>query len=233
MNHRNLVQFRKDLCISRILILHGNVIDIGGGTDPVVANAEVFDLEHGDAQNILKYKEKESYDCVYSSHCLEHMKDVPSALSEWWSLVKPGGYLVTVVPHEDLYEQKIWPSIFNNDHKATFRLKSEKTWSPCSYDIYSLNVNLPNAKYISAEIQDSNYDYFLQGKKLGKFSRKIYKWKRSKNLFKKNISNLLYNFLHRNLWVNTDNNSNGIPVDQTLGNALAQIQTVFQKTKIN
>ena len=66
-----------------------------------------LDLIHGDAQHILDYKKKESYDCVNSSHCLEHMKDVPSALSQWWGLVKPGGYLVTVVPHEDLYEQGI------------------------------------------------------------------------------------------------------------------------------
>ena len=85
----------------------GSVLDIGGGDDPVVSHAEVFDLIHGDAQHILDYKKKGSYDCVNSSHCLEHMKDVPSALSQWWGLVKPGGYLVTVVPHEDLYEQGI------------------------------------------------------------------------------------------------------------------------------
>ena len=60
--------------------LTGKVIDIGGGSDKVTENTEVFDLEHGDAQHILKYKDKESYDCVYSSHCLEHMKDVPLAL---------------------------------------------------------------------------------------------------------------------------------------------------------
>jgi len=89
--------------------LKGKVIDIGGGSDTVTENAEVFDLEHGDAQHILRYKDKESYDCVYSSHCLEHMKDVPLALSKWWELLKPEGYMIIVVPHEDLYEQKIWP----------------------------------------------------------------------------------------------------------------------------
>jgi SAM-dependent methyltransferase len=208
----------------------GSVIDIGGGNDPVVEHAEVFDLEHGDAQNILRYKEKESYDCVNSSHCLEHMIDVPEAISNWWKLVKPGGYMVTVVPHEDLYEQGIWPSIFNLDHKATFRLNNKYSWSPVSYDIYSLSENLPNATFISAEVQDTNYDYLLKGKKLGKFSRKIYKWKRSKNLIKKNISNLLYNFLYQNLWITVSKNSAGSPIDQTLGNALAQIQIVLQKT---
>ena len=35
----------------------GKIIDIGAGNDPVVEHAEVFDLIHGDAQHILKYKE--------------------------------------------------------------------------------------------------------------------------------------------------------------------------------
>ena len=38
----------------------GNVIDIGAGNDPVVNHAEVFDLIHGDAQEILTYSNKES-----------------------------------------------------------------------------------------------------------------------------------------------------------------------------
>ena len=46
--------------------LQGSVIDIGGGNDSVVDNAEVFDMQHGDAQNILKYKNPKSFDCVYS-----------------------------------------------------------------------------------------------------------------------------------------------------------------------
>jgi len=206
---------------------NGSVIDIGGGSDPVVKHAEIFDLIHGDAQHILDYKNIESYDCVNSSHCLEHMKDVPAAISQWWSLVKPGGYMVTVVPHEDLYEQGVWPSIFNLDHKATFRLKNKSTWSPVSYDIYDLMKNLPNAVIISAEIQDENYNHSLQGKKLGWFSRKIYKWRCSNNKLKRLISKIFYKFLYKSIWIK-DNNK-GIPVDQTLNNALAQIQMVLQK----
>jgi SAM-dependent methyltransferase len=206
----------------------GNVIDIGAGNDPVVNHAEVFDLIHGDAQEILTYREKSSYDCVNSSHCLEHMKDVPAALSQWWGLVKPGGYLVTVVPHEDLYEQGVWPSIFNYDHKATFRINKENTWSPVSYDVHSLFNSLPNAIFISAEVQDKDYDYSLSGKKLGQFSIKIYKWRGSKNKIKKFISDVLYNFLYINFWTK-DKNNTGIPVDQTLNDAMAQIQIVLQK----
>src|SRR5262245_895099 len=94
----------------------GRVIDIGCGTDLAVTHAEPFDSEHGDANRVLDYLQPEQYDCVHSSHCLEHMAHPEQALRDWWALVKPGGYLVLVVPHEDLYEQGVWPSRFNPDH---------------------------------------------------------------------------------------------------------------------
>jgi hypothetical protein len=62
------------------------------------------------------------------------MANPESALSQWWSLVKPGGYLIVVVPHEDLYEQGIWPSRFNSDHKATFQLGAVSKFSPVLLD---------------------------------------------------------------------------------------------------
>jgi len=203
----------------------GSVLDIGGGSDPVVKHAEVFDLIHGDAQHILNYKNKESYDCVNSSHCLEHMKDVPSALSQWWDLVKPGGYLVTVVPHEDLYEQGIWPPFFNKDHKATFRLNNDETWSPVSYDIQHLMEDLPKSNIVSSEIHDQNYDYKLQGRLFGGVGRKIYKYRFRKKYIKKYIGEIMYSQLYGKYW----ESANGQYIDQTMGNALAQIQIVVQK----
>ena len=110
--------------------LSGKVIDIGAGTDPVCPWAEIFDVAEGDANFITRYRAPETYDTVHSSHCLEHLHDPKQALRQWWQLVRPGGYLVLVVPHEDLYEQGFWPSIFNPDHKATFRLDGTASWSP-------------------------------------------------------------------------------------------------------
>lgn len=206
----------------------GKVIDIGGGNDAVTKNAEVFDFEQGDAQHILDFREKEAYDCVNSSHCLEHMKDVPSALSQWWELVKPGGYMVIVVPHEDLFEQRIWPSVFAGGHHATFRLKTKDSWSPVSYDIYGLIHSLPYSEIISAEVQDANYDYSLLGKRLSPIGRKIYKWRRSKNIIKRKISEFVYNFFHNVFWIKSKRKT-GNPIDQTTWNALAQIQVVAKK----
>src|SRR5688572_10029921 len=118
--------------------LRGKVIDIGAGADLVAPHDEGFDIEQGDANLITQHRPRGAYDAVHSSHCLEHMVDPAEALAEWWSLLKPGGYLVLVVPHEDLYEQGIWPSIFNRDHKSTFRLDTPGSWSNVSHDIRKL-----------------------------------------------------------------------------------------------
>src|SRR4051812_17208610 len=88
-------------------ILVGQGIDIGCGEDPVIPNARRFDVEDGDANNILEYV-KGKFDFVYSSHCLEHMHDPRKTLQDWWELVKPGGHLILIVPDEDLYEQGVF-----------------------------------------------------------------------------------------------------------------------------
>ena len=38
----------------------GDILDIGGGTTPVIPSAQIFDLQHVDAQHILKYLEPDS-----------------------------------------------------------------------------------------------------------------------------------------------------------------------------
>jgi SAM-dependent methyltransferase len=209
--------------------LKGKVIDIGGGIDPVTTNSEVFDLEDGDAQHILQYREAASYDAVHSSHCLEHMKDVPAALKQWWDLVRTGGYMIIVVPHEDLYEQSMWPPIFNSDHKATFRINKQESWSSVSYDLYQLANELPNAEIIETVIHDQDYDYNIQGGKFNSTLRKIYKWNYSNSSIKKNIASTLYKLLY-NKFYKHGNNNKGLPVDQTRWNALAQIQIIIKNT---
>ena len=146
----------------------GRVLDIGCGDNLVVPNAIPFDKEQGDAQNILNYLKPSTFDCVHSSHSLEHMRDVPGALKQWWQLVKPGGTMVIVVPDEDLYEQGVWPSLFNRDHSATFRLNKPDSWSPVSYDLGQICSVLPGAEVISLEHQDVGYDHTLKSRGLGR-----------------------------------------------------------------
>ena len=205
--------------------LSGRVIDIGAGNDLVCAHAEGFDRDDGDANVITRFRKAGGYDAVHSSHCLEHMHDPASALAEWWSLVKPGGYLIVVVPDEDLYEQGIWPSIFNRDHKTTFRLDKAQSWSAVSHDIRALVAALPGCEVLSAEIQDAHYDYSLQMKH-GDVRRKRTLWLR----LGKSIG-MRMPLVGRRLRIHFENLAarRGVPLDQTERDAVAQIQVVARK----
>jgi ubiquinone/menaquinone biosynthesis C-methylase UbiE len=112
----------------------GKGIDIGCGDDNLGRLRHVFrgiqdvrpwDLPDGDAQYLESVSDNE-YDFVVSSHCLEHMVDVRIALKNWIRVCKPNGYLVITVPDEEMYEQGIWPSQYNPDHKWSFTLNDNR-----------------------------------------------------------------------------------------------------------
>jgi SAM-dependent methyltransferase len=208
------------------LYLRGRVIDIGCGPDLIVAHAEPFDLAHGDAQEIAKLRPHLAYDAVCSSHCLEHMKDVPAALTQWWALVRQGGYLVLVVPDEDLYEQGGWPSLFNSDHKATFRIGKKTTWSPVSYDIVALVQGLDRAEIVSCERQDCNYDYTQMKSRVSRLDRCLFRaHKLTSSVFRRfGFAGIFLDKIASKIFVSV-----GTPVDQTANSALAQIQIIARK----
>lgn len=106
--------------------------------------------------------EDESFDWVYSSHCLEHLQDPAAALRRWWQLLKPGGRMLVVVQDEDLYEQGVWPSLFNRDHKHTFTIDKERSWSPVSRCLTSLVTELPNRKVHWIRTIDRDYQHGRQ-----------------------------------------------------------------------
>ncbi len=137
--------------------LQGRGIDIGCGPDPVTPDVRRFDVADGDANEITRFVH-EQFDFVYSSHCLEHMRDPRAALREWWQLVRPGGHLFVIVPDEDLYEQGVFPSRFNADHKATFTIAKARSWSPVSYNVLDLARELPAGDIVSLVLQDHGYD---------------------------------------------------------------------------
>lgn len=141
-------------------------IDIGCGDDPLVpeAGSQVtqWDILDGDAQ-VMAGVDAESFDFVYSSHCLEHMREPLVAVQRWWELVAPGGYLIVVVPDEDLYEQCLWPSRFNTDHKSTWTIHKAAgtSWSPVSNNVSDVFSSLPGSQIVSVRLYDTGYDYSL------------------------------------------------------------------------
>jgi SAM-dependent methyltransferase len=141
---------------------HGrSVIDIGAGDDKVVEHALDFDKKDGDAENILRYLQPESFQVVFASHCLEHMHDPYKALESWFSLVAKNGILIVIVPDEDLYEQGFFPSIFNSDHKRTFTISKSASWSIASVNILDLIYFLEQkkGKLEKLQLQSNNYEF--------------------------------------------------------------------------
>lgn len=104
--------------------LNGDGIDVGAGADPLhVPNGTVrpWDIHDGDGQDLETVKDGE-YDFVYSSHFLEHAKDIQTALRNWRRVVRSGGFLYIVVPDYIYYEKCTWPSVYNADHKHSFSI---------------------------------------------------------------------------------------------------------------
>ena len=148
----------------------GNGIDIGGKPDPLELYKELFplmdevktwDWEDGDAQ-FLATVENETYDFVFSSHCLEHLVDPLIGLQNWMRVVKPNGHLVITVPDEDLYEQGVFPSTLNRDHKWTFTIFKGKSWSEKSLNVLELLSQLgPEVEVLKVEQLSANYRFTL------------------------------------------------------------------------
>jgi ADP-heptose:LPS heptosyltransferase/predicted SAM-dependent methyltransferase len=108
--------------------LKGRGIDIGCGEDVLrvpQGAVDPWDLARGDAQQLAGIPD-ESYDFVYSSHCLEDMRSIEEALANWTRVLRRGGALYLVVPDYVLYEKKRYPSVFNPDHKHTFSLVMDR-----------------------------------------------------------------------------------------------------------
>jgi SAM-dependent methyltransferase len=148
----------------------GDGLDIGGKPDPLALYAELFcrvesiltwDWEDGDAQ-FLSGMADESIDFIHSSHCLEHLVDPAEGLRNWMRVLRPGGHLIISVPDEDLYEQGVWPSTFNRDHKWTFTISKQQSWSPKSLNVFDLIGDLGlQADPIKVELLHANYRFGL------------------------------------------------------------------------
>src|SRR5205823_690906 len=92
----------------------GNGVDLGAGGCKICPEALAIDLPkptagrgtdfnfRGDATDLYWFRDS-VLDYVYSSHCLEDVPDLLAALSEWWRVLRVGGYLVLYLPHGDLY----------------------------------------------------------------------------------------------------------------------------------
>ena len=148
----------------------GDALDIGAGPDglskqrdrwPRLTSVRDWDQGDGDGQ-MLGGVEPASYDVVHSSHSLEHMRDPHAALKRWWEVLRPGGHLIVIVPDEDMYEQGVFPSRFNSDHKHTFTMFKQDSWSEQSVDLVTAVLDLgPDVDLLLAHSLHGSFDWSL------------------------------------------------------------------------
>ena len=131
-------------------------IDIGAGNDflgqyselfPLMRSCRNWDLTEGDAE-FLEDVPDLTYNFVYSSHCLEHTNNPRNSIQSWLRVLKPGGHLIVVVPDEDMYEQGVFPSTWNNDHKWTFTTCKQESWSPKSINFTTLAMEVSDISHM-------------------------------------------------------------------------------------
>ena len=103
-----------------------SVLDIGyKGADPeaetIVPHAIGIGLDYPGYDGLRLPFPDGSQDAVHSSHCLEHIPDSRTALADWYRVLRVGGYIVVIVPHQWLYERKATlPSRFNRSHQRFY-----------------------------------------------------------------------------------------------------------------
>lgn len=146
----------------------GDGLDVGCGNDNIenfrhcfvfMQSCRGWDLPDGDAQQLSSIASN-SYDFVHSSHCLEHLENPEVALSNWLRVLKPGGHLIVVVPDEDMYEQGVFPSTFNHDHKWTFTIDKPASWSPKSVGLMHLLTQFSDtAQTLKIEQLDATFNF--------------------------------------------------------------------------
>lgn len=171
MTHETSKSLMRRLRDSRFITRYfvGDGIDIGAGNDsleqyqsffPLMKSVRSWDLPDGDAQLMASVPDA-SFDFVNSSHCLEHMRDPVETMRNWARILKPNGHMVILVPDEDLYEQGVWPSRFNWDHKTTWTIQKLTSWSPVSVNCTNFLANFPELSVLKIELLDASYRYGL------------------------------------------------------------------------
>jgi SAM-dependent methyltransferase len=149
----------------------GSGVDIGAGEDPLsnytqqfplIESVKAWDLQDGDAQKMKTIKD-ETYDFVHSSHCLEHLWDPYEAFDNWIRICKPGGHIVTTIPDEDLYEQGVWPSNFNGDHKTSWTILKGESWAPNSISLIEFLYQYKDqVEVLKVELVNSSFMYDIR-----------------------------------------------------------------------
>ena len=149
---RKVVAARQSSGFTGRYLTGANILDVGfrGYRDdvvPIVEGAVGVELDFPGYDGVTLPFADATQDAVFSSHCLEHITDYANAIRDWFRVLKIGGFLVIMVPHQFLYEKRLaMPSVYNEDHKrfytpASLMAEIETSLAPNSYRLRHLVDN--------------------------------------------------------------------------------------------
>lgn len=148
-------------------------IDLGAQQDALNHTFRRFDWVFGDGDaTIMEGIPSDTFWTVYASHILEHLQYPQTALRRWYEILKPGGHLIVLVPHRDLYERRnMKPSNWNPEH--TYFWLPEEEEPPVTKSLKKeICTAIPNADLVSFRVLDEGYDYSLSNNEhaIGEYS---------------------------------------------------------------
>jgi SAM-dependent methyltransferase len=114
---------------------------------PVLPHAIGIDLDYPGYDGVQLPFADGSVDTVFGSHVLEHVVDARLALRDWFRVIRTGGFIVCIVPHQFLYERKrSLPSDWSGEHlrfytPGTLMRDVEDALAPNSYRVRHLADN--------------------------------------------------------------------------------------------
>jgi hypothetical protein len=128
------------------------ILDVGykgGHADavPIFPHAIGIDLDYPGYDGYRLPFEDAIVDTVFASHVLEHVQDPQMILRDWFRVLKLGGFIVCIVPHQFLYERRLnLPSQWSGEHLRFYTPAAllgdiEASLEPNSYRIKHLADN--------------------------------------------------------------------------------------------
>jgi len=98
------------------------ILDVGykgGKADavPILPQAIGVDIDYPGYDGTRLPFDDGSVDTVFTSHVLEHIENFVEVIRDWYRVLKVGGFIVCIVPHQYLYERKReLPSRWSPEH---------------------------------------------------------------------------------------------------------------------
>lgn len=139
--------------------IKGPGIDIGCQNDPVDPEFRKWDFILGDGDaTFMEGVEDNTYQTVYCSHIIEHLSEPVLGIRNWYRITAPGGHLIILAPHRDLYEKKkALPSHWNHDHKTMWLPETQEAPDTRSLKDTILEA-IPDADIISLRVLDEGWE---------------------------------------------------------------------------